>query len=547
MITGELTYIPWLNKTEIRFNGKKPGINSHAEKLRNSPLSANLDLLPQLFEEELNGPDFCLYFSGPELDFEEVRKAFLRRFKDTGQTQIVQKRKLSDRSSKTIQTDALFKWICESRIPDFDLEAFARGSLPLLSQDFRCVLIGCRLNRSEASFMGHRIVLDSCLHPDEMTSTNLYHVPLCYFICPENIPRLSQELMELLERKDVDCSQLYFIWDKSLNLKRMNTEGLIRRITDLGIENPVFVSDPLDPKVQEYLELYAMTDYLQNSIAVLDGLLHQIRSYADEQNQKFRTSNQILYDRIADTEQKIETESSLLYWLDNQDQLYLSDHASSASTAFLKKIADWKKKKDQACGEQEGQTFADEFQSLIEHEYAGYQQYLSAGLAYDVQELASLFNSKIGADGLNGWQTQPDWITLDFPDLPDFRPHLLEMYEMCTVHSMEDVFQRFLGQQPKEQSAPLFDLRQWRTLAGDVLKQVTDHCEEAALQYLREFQSRQCLEARQYILRQSEFLQKEKQNLSSRLSSEEQILQVTIDWTRELETKMVQLREEAYE
>jgi len=55
MVKADLSYNPYLNETTIRFNGKKPRINSLVEKYEDKLLYEWIDKLPQIFHDEMNG------------------------------------------------------------------------------------------------------------------------------------------------------------------------------------------------------------------------------------------------------------------------------------------------------------------------------------------------------------------------------------------------------------------------------------------------------------------------------------------------------------
>lgn len=78
MIRAELSYNPYLLETNILFNGEPPRINSLVEKYQGQKLQEWIDKIPAIFYNEMNGYDFELDFSGTELDFEELKHAFLQ-------------------------------------------------------------------------------------------------------------------------------------------------------------------------------------------------------------------------------------------------------------------------------------------------------------------------------------------------------------------------------------------------------------------------------------------------------------------------------------
>ncbi len=58
MVKAELRYNPYALKTEVRFNGRKPRINSLVEKYIGGSLEDWIDKVPGIFAGEMNGYGF---------------------------------------------------------------------------------------------------------------------------------------------------------------------------------------------------------------------------------------------------------------------------------------------------------------------------------------------------------------------------------------------------------------------------------------------------------------------------------------------------------
>ena len=76
MIKTELDYNPYLLETKIKFNNNKPRINSLVEKHIGSSLQSWVKDVPTIFRDEMNGYDFEFYFSGTDLEFNELKTIF---------------------------------------------------------------------------------------------------------------------------------------------------------------------------------------------------------------------------------------------------------------------------------------------------------------------------------------------------------------------------------------------------------------------------------------------------------------------------------------
>lgn len=76
MVKTELSYNPYLMETVVKFNDQPPKINSIIEKYRDKKLQEWVELLPQVFRDEMNGYGFDFYFSGTESDYELIKSSF---------------------------------------------------------------------------------------------------------------------------------------------------------------------------------------------------------------------------------------------------------------------------------------------------------------------------------------------------------------------------------------------------------------------------------------------------------------------------------------
>ena len=55
MVKAELSYNPYLQETDIKFNGQSPRINSHVEKYMDKKLQIWIKKIPRIFKDEMNG------------------------------------------------------------------------------------------------------------------------------------------------------------------------------------------------------------------------------------------------------------------------------------------------------------------------------------------------------------------------------------------------------------------------------------------------------------------------------------------------------------
>lgn len=122
MVKAELSYNPYLQETEIKFNGQPPRINSHVEKYLDKKLQVWIKKLPYIFRDEMNGYGFELEFTGTRLDCEELKKAFADAGVSEAQVRIFHKNELNDRDSKIEKVEMLLNWLEENPNDRYDFE-----------------------------------------------------------------------------------------------------------------------------------------------------------------------------------------------------------------------------------------------------------------------------------------------------------------------------------------------------------------------------------------------------------------------------------------
>ena len=108
MVKAELSYNPYLQETDIKFNGQSPRINSHVEKYMDKKLQIWIKKIPRIFKDEMNGYGFNLEFSGTELDLNELRKSFADAGVSDEQVHIFHKNELDERDEKLKQMSQMY-------------------------------------------------------------------------------------------------------------------------------------------------------------------------------------------------------------------------------------------------------------------------------------------------------------------------------------------------------------------------------------------------------------------------------------------------------
>ena len=173
MVHAELNYNPYLLKTEVRFNGNPPRINSLVEKYQGENLQTWVNEIPSIFYDEMNGYDFELDFFGTELDFEELKKAFAKAGVGKDLVQLFHKGELNSRDDKSTAINFLLKWLEDNPNRKFDSAAFRIKYRDLFEGAYPMVVIGGTVS-FDSLLSNTEISLENVESVDELRKTDLH-------------------------------------------------------------------------------------------------------------------------------------------------------------------------------------------------------------------------------------------------------------------------------------------------------------------------------------------------------------------------------------
>ena len=290
MVNAELQHNPYLLETEVKFNGQNPKINSQIEKYENKLLADWVKDVPRMFYDEMNGYDFDLFFSGTEYDFQKLQQTFISMGVTPDQVRLIMRNELEDAEIKSNEIRNLIEWLKENRNRQFDFDDFYDANRGLFEETFSCIVIrGNDEVPEDSSF-----TLENVKSVDEIAGTNLTYVPVVFVIETETIQLFRNDLLTLLERKDVEQKQLFFCISPA-----MDKEYVVRFISDLGIEEPQLISHIDDGNVATYIKNYPMVAYVGEVIHVLENEVNALDDRLKAKNEQSAIENAEVYEQIS--------------------------------------------------------------------------------------------------------------------------------------------------------------------------------------------------------------------------------------------------------
>ena len=344
MVNAELQHNPYLLETEVKFNGQNPKINSQIEKYENKLLADWVKDVPRMFYDEMNGYDFDLFFSGTEYDFQKLQQTFISMGVTPDQVRLIMRNELEDAEIKSNEIRNLIEWLKENRNRQFDFDDFYDANRGLFEETFSCIVIrGNDEVPEDSSF-----TLENVKSVDEIAGTNLTYVPVVFVIETETIQLFRNDLLTLLERKDVEQKQLFFCISPA-----MDKEYVVRFISDLGIEEPQLISHIDDGNVATYIKNYPMVAYVGEVIHVLENEVNALDDRLKAKNEQSAIENAEVYEQISALEDVIEKiKASDLRFVD-LDNYSGGNHFNDLKTDLEDLIRKWKSRKTKIVGDVE--------------------------------------------------------------------------------------------------------------------------------------------------------------------------------------------------
>ena len=530
MVKAELSYNPYLQKTEIRFNGQSPRINSHVEKYLDKKLQSWIHQLPYIFRDEMNGYDFELEFTGTRLDFEELQRAFYDAGVSEAQVHIFHKNELDERDVKLEKIDHLLNWLDETSNRRFNIKTVRSENHDLLDADYEYIILHGRV-KEYASFDKLHISIENVDHLEELTETNLYNIPILYVIDGDSVDFMRKDLRALEKRTDLSNYQLFFWISPSLNAKK-----IVREISDLGILNPQVVQSADDPAVIKYFELFPFTDYIRDTIKLFTAQVISIKEDLTSEISESKAENQEQYNQIDQLEAENASLKETLDKFTNPDKTDFSTYFQSTVEDVKNKLTNWRNNKTKITRMEEAEKVAREFDRYVQGLYQDYLEKMYMILtksvsAIQVQMRKCYDAANVDTDYIPEWIPAPDY---EYDTIPPIQNELMKLKEESYVTTKEDIFGMFFKPAAGAESELVLETTYyyawWRAYALSKVEPYLYRIYTAYIEKLNSYFDQLGNIYKSHLLKLIKEKEAAKYTLSSHLSKEELILQNDSDW-----------------
>ena len=491
MVRVDLSYNPYLFETEVLFNGIPPRINSQVEKYRDKALQTWIDEIPSIFYEEMNGYDFDLYFTGTDLDFEELRKAFQRKNVTEDQVRFFHKGELLGRMEKVQAIDHLLTWLRDSKNNNFNGKEFFEKYKDLFEGAYSFVVIGEPLKIGKL-FDDIEVSVEYVDSADELKNMDLGSIPILFRLDQKTSGLLQHNLQTLLKKSGIKQEQLFFIISPELSDK------LRRVIIDLGVSNPQIVQSLNDSMIRKYLEIFSISEYIHDAIVAFSKVTNKVGKELRKRNKKFEVSNNTVHNRIVVYDDLLRRLKIVNDQFTGRDNLNLPIDFTKAKFALSANVNRWKIKKVKMTNIEEAKKLSREYEKEIINQFERF-----------TGKIHQIYNAECDAikERCENWYREGDLMDCDISGikrawlseytLPDIADELMKIKNERYVLAKEDILDKFFkaSDSTDVQNMVLetnYSYEDWREYAISLLEPISEQMIREAYYAIQDYYNLLC-------------------------------------------------------
>lgn len=381
MVKVELNYNPYVLETKVYFNGQLPKINSQIEKFENKRLFVWSDKLLDILYSEMNGYDFDLDFSGTKADYEKI-KYLIEKNHLNSEVRLNFVNRLQESAKKCSRFKEMIAWLKRSAIEEFHfLEFWEINQEYMIENNLLYVL----LDKKVADFSIED--LDVNVESVDSISQLPEHIgfyPILLVLDADNEAEFRQNLLALLQRKDLIADQIFILISENVNLAYY-----IRLINDLGLKQPQFIHSIDSPLIYDYFENYVRIDFLFKALRILETQKDLISTKLDQKFEIMKQNNREIFEKISKLDKEIADIQSAIEQFENWHLVMYKNEFEKLYVQLNETITQWKSRKKQIRDDSEAEKMMKELQDLAERSLFEFKN--AANRLFD-DKLAELMN-----------------------------------------------------------------------------------------------------------------------------------------------------------
>lgn len=358
MVKVELKYNPYVLETKVYFNGQLPKINSQIEKFENKRLFVWSDRLLDILYSEMNGYDFDLDFSGTKADYEKI-KYLIEKNHLNSEIRLNFVNRLEEAAKKCRRFKEMITWLRRSSIEEFHfLEFWEINQEYMIENNLLYVLVDKKV--ADFSIEDLDVNVESIDSISQLPE-NIGFYPVLLVLDADKEAEFRQNLLALLQRKDLIADQIFILISENVNLAYY-----IRLINDLGLTQPQFIHSIDSPLIYDYFENYVRIDFLFKALKILETQKDMTSSKLDQKFETMKQNNREIFEKISKLDKEIADIQSAIEQFENWHLVMYKNEFEKLYVQLNETITHWKSRTKQIRNDSEAEKMTKELQGLTE-------------------------------------------------------------------------------------------------------------------------------------------------------------------------------------
>ena len=384
MVKVELKYNPYVLETKVYFNGQLPKINSQIEKFENKRLFVWSDKLLDILYSEMNGYDFDLDFSGTKADYEKI-KYLIKKNHLNSEIRLNFVNRLEEAAKKCRRFKEMITWLKRSSIEEFHfLEFWEINQEYMIENNLLYVLVDKKV--ADFSIEDLDVNVESIDSISQLPE-NIGFYPVLLVLDADKEAEFRQNLLALLQRKDLIADQIFILISENVNLAYY-----IRLINDLGLKQPQFIHSIDSPLIYDYFENYVRIDFLFKALKILETQKDMTSSKLDQKFETMKQNNREIFEKISKLDKEIADIQSAIEQFENWHLVMYKNEFEKLYVQLNETITHWKSRTKQIRNDSEAEKMMKELHGLTEKSLFEFKNAANRLFDDKLSELMNIFS-----------------------------------------------------------------------------------------------------------------------------------------------------------
>lgn len=384
MVKVELKYNPYVLETKVYFNGQLPKINSQIEKFENKRLFVWSDKLLDILYSEMNGYDFDLDFSGTKADYEKI-KYLIEKNHLNSEIRLNFVNRLEEAAKKCRRFKEMITWLKRSSIEEFHFPEFWEINQEyMIENNLLYVLVDKKV--ADFSIEDLDVNVESIDSISQLPE-NIGFYPVLLVLDADKEAEFRQNLLALLQRKDLIADQIFILISENVNLAYY-----IRLINDLGLKQPQFIYSIDSPLIYDYFENYVRIDFLFKALKILETQKDMTSSKLDQKFETMKQNNREIFEKISKLDKEIADIQLAIEQFENWHLVMYKNEFEKLYVQLNETITHWKSRTKQIRNDIEAEKMMKELQGLTEKSLFEFKNAANRLFDDKLSELMNIFS-----------------------------------------------------------------------------------------------------------------------------------------------------------